>query len=695
MSENDTELNNFIDQFKSECISFQENEMGRGLELSFVQCAYNRLDHSEIGDLNTVFIQGTLGNTKVKILGYRYDDDDHTLVLASSIFDFFKRDKKLISTDLFTYANRVRTFFKVAKSDQNNKIIDNLNIDISTPEYDAVDLIKNLQVDRLVILLFTDYTLGERFKLKLIDPVDDIPVTLELCDLNRLFDLENSKGAREPLTYSFSKNPLTINLASTGDGFKSYIGSIPAITLAEMYKEHGARLLEGNVRSFLSSTTAVNKQIRNSIKNNPEKFFILNNGIAVTARNLKFDDNKKLIEATDFQIINGGQTTATLSKAVYVEKVDVTKASVAIKLTEISETLPQDEADKLVVDISKASNSQNKISDADFFSNHPFHIEMEKKSQKIQAPAINSVYGTYWYYERSKGAYKQKLMFSSKSEQKNFESRNPKKQVIKKEDLARVWLCWKNNPEPNIVSKGAASLFNKFSKIVGEAWEKRDTQGTFTDDYYKNTVSLIILLRDLKNQIKKEEWYDGGYLANIATYSISIFAEHVILELGNLDKFNLNVIWREQKVPEDLLTIMLSVAQKVTEIITHPEKGYANVTQWCKQERCWQNLKTQFEGDKILSDISERFILSNEEQKEQQKQRKVEAKLDKGINSDVEAVQFKHWKVAYEFDKNNKILGGKWQQALYALGVQFNFSSHNCKLALEALKKLREEGFEY
>ncbi len=685
----------FVDKFQSECISFQENEMGQGLEQSFIHCSYDRTEHSEIGDLITVFIDGKVGTSRIKVEGFRYDDDDQTLVLVTSLFDFFKQQKVLTSSDLVTLANRVRTFFKLLKDDKDFKIIESLHIDYSTPEYDAIDEIKNSHIERLTILIFTDYSLSERIKLLSIDPVYDIPVSIELWDLKRLYEIESLNGAREPKIYSFKDSPLSLSLASEGEGFKSYIGAIPATLLATMYKNSGSRLLEGNVRSFLSSTTAVNKQIRNSIKNNPEKFFILNNGIAVTARNLKFSDTGLLIEATDFQIINGGQTTATLSKAVYVEKIDVSRASVAIKLTEITDDLTRDEADQMVIAISRASNSQNKISDADFFSNHPFHVDMEKKSERLITPALNSITGTFWYYERSKGSYKQKVMFSSKGQQKSFESRYPKKQIIKKEDLARVWLCWKDPAEPNIVSKGAASLFSRFSKIIDEKWINKDDTGVFSDEYYKNTVSLIILLRDLKESIKQSKWYDGGYLANIATYTISLLAEHVKSELGQLEMFDLSVIWLEQSVSSDLLEKLTNLAEEVMKCITSPDQGYANVTQWCKQEKCWIKLRDSFSSRAFLHDLASRYILSKDKLSEKKKTNKKEAKIDKGINFEIEAINYTHWKEAYQFDTHNHILAEKWQKAIYSIAYMQKYNEFNCKYALEGLKKLREEGFEF
>ena len=690
------ELNEFIDKFRSECIAYQENEMGQGLEQSFVQCAYNRTDFSEFGELIPIFIDGKVGNSRIKVEGFRYLDEDQTLILATSIFDFFKGEKKLTSTELITFANRVRTFFKLLSEDKDDKIVECLNIDFSTPEYDALDQIKNTTIERLSILIFTDYILGDRIKILPVDPVQNIPVRIELWDMKRLFEIENLNGAREPKIYSFEEYPIELNLASTGEGFKSYIGSMPAKVLAKMYKESGSRLLEGNVRSFLSSITSVNKQIKNSIKNNPQRFFILNNGIAVTARNLQFNEHGKLVEATDFQIINGGQTTATLSKAVYVDNIDVSLASVAVKITEIDNSIPQADAEQLVIDISRASNSQNKISDADFFSNHPFHIEMEKKSERLITPAIGTLAGTFWYYERSKGAYKQKTMFSTKSQQRMFESKYPKKQVVKKEDLARVWLCWKKEPEPNIVSKGAASLFNRFSKIIDEKWEKRASTGDYSDDYYKNTVSLIIILRDLKENIKKSTWYNGGYLANIATYTIALMAELIIAKYGKLEMFNLGIIWQEQKVPLDLLDTLLKLAENVTSSITKPDQGNANVTQWCKQAKCWSNLKDSFNSIEFIDNLSSRYILSSEILIEQKKKKRSEAKIDKDIQAQLDVCNYKYWKEAYRYDKENQILNGNLKKAIYDVGILNKITvAYDCKLALDALKKLREEGFRY
>ena len=141
--------------------------------------------------------------------------------------------------------------------------------------------------------------------------------------------------------------------------------------LVDIYDKYGSRLLERNVRSFLSTKVAVNKNIRTTILQQPERFFAYNNGISATAMDVQLehsDSGMFIISAKDFQIINGGQTTASLSSARYNFKgrADLSPIFVQMKLTVINQTLKEEVATELIQNISRSSNSQNKVSDADF-----------------------------------------------------------------------------------------------------------------------------------------------------------------------------------------------------------------------------------------------------------------------------------------------------------------------------------------
>lgn len=146
---------------------------------------------------------------------------------------------------------------------------------------------------------------------------------------------------------------------------------------------------------------------------------------------VKFESTSQglfLVSARDFQIINGGQTTASLSNARYRDKADLNAIFVQMKLTDIAGTLENEDATTLVQNISRSSNSQNKVSDADFFSTHPFHVQMERCSQRLGARGTGGLqFETKWFYERARGQFLQKQMrmttkpkkeiFASKSEE--------------------------------------------------------------------------------------------------------------------------------------------------------------------------------------------------------------------------------------------------------------------------------------
>src|SRR5688572_9439663 len=75
--------------------------------------------------------------------------------------------------------------------------------------------------------------------------------------------------------------------------YDAYLCVVPGTLLYNAYEEYGQRLLELNVRSFLAVTGKVNKGIRETIRNEPDRFFPYNNGLAMTARRVELATNDK------------------------------------------------------------------------------------------------------------------------------------------------------------------------------------------------------------------------------------------------------------------------------------------------------------------------------------------------------------------------------------------------------------------
>jgi len=530
-----------------------------------------------------------------------------------------------------------------------------------------------------------------------IEDCNGIPVEGQIWDVDRLFRVCCSEQGRQVIEIDFTEYcedgiPCLEASSAVTDQYSSYLGVIPGKVLADIYDKYGSKLLEGNVRSFLSTKVAVNKKIRATILNSPEMFFAFNNGISATAMDVQIESTNqgKFIKfARDFQIINGGQTTASISNARYKDKALLDNIYVQMKLTAIDETT-QEESDELIRNISRSSNSQNKVSDADFFASHPFHRRMEQISRHMFAPASSGAqYETKWFYERARGQYLQEQMRMTPAKKKQFELQHPKNKVIKKTDLAKVQNTWQENPQ--IVSKGAQTNFTSFAEWLNDEWEKNDTQ--FNERYFQATAALLLMFQLLEKQIPKQGWYEGGYRANVIYYTVALFHKLLKEQFPGMD-FDLIHIWNKQEVPEIVANTMIDIAQKVFDKITDPNRRVINVTQWCKRNECWDAVKSL---NYSLPPAIENYLITLDEVKTAEKAAKKEQRITNDINAQVEVVKYEAdvWKRLSEFAINNHLVGSADIAALsIACKIPLKIpNSVQSKKLLQLLDRAVQEGF--
>jgi hypothetical protein len=465
--------------------------------------------------------------------------------------------------------------------------------------------------------------------------------------------------------------------------------------LADIYDNYGSSLLEGNVRSFLSTKVAVNKKIRATILNCPELFFAYNNGISATAMSVEIETIQQrqfIVAAKDFQIINGGQTTASLSNARYKDKRDLSTIFVQMKLTVIERTL-EEEATELVQNISRSSNSQNKVSDADFFSTHPFHVRMEHCSQRLYARATGgSQFDTKWFYERARGQFLQKQMRMTSAEKRKFLLQNPKDQLITKTDLAKARNTWKGLP--HIVSRGAQTNFADFAQKTSDEWNEQGDGNLFGDRYFQETVAIVLMFRYTEKMISHQPWYQQGYRANIVTYTIALLHKLIQKQFAKQD-LDLMGIWTRQVVPDAIKAALTELAECVYEKLIDPQRGVENVTQWCKREACWTSVQSI---SYVLPSEMEIYLIGQEEMRSAAR----EAKADQRIVSDVETmtkvieIPSEQWRSALAFATRKRLVSSDEMTALRIAGqISSNRmpTSVQCRKLLEVLKRLDEEGF--
>lgn len=620
-----------------------EESEANGTVASFVKiCALKLFEGDVLPEYTPCYYQGSgYRNAALRVDGYVYDEHDGAFYMLVASYSGSSESETLIGSDAKVSLDRCRAFASHSiEYDLATKI------EISTEAYDLANYIKEQAqyISKIIVILLTDMSLSERANLSeettftrgklrkskrigILDtePILSIEVEYKIWDMPRFYRIFAVGEGREEIIIDFNDfiagGVPCLPANSTGDNAecRSYLCTVPGNVIADLYDEYGSRMLEGNVRSFLGRR-GVNKDIRNTILNEPDKFFVYNNGLSATAIEAVVE-NGRLLFARDLQIVNGGQTTATLSATRRSSGTDLSKISVLMKLTQVAPEI----AASIIPIISRSANNQNKINAADFFSTHEYHVRLEQISRRKFAPTKNGAqHETHWFYERARGQYIQATMNMNKAEERKFATQNPKDQVVTKTDLAKVLSAWYEYP--HIVSKGAEANFGEFAKRTEAQWEAR--RDNFNDSYFQDAIALVIMYRATDKLIPKQPWYDNGYKANIVAYTNALL--HYLIEKWYPGKsLDLQKIWQKQKCSDVLLQQITILTEKVYYTITSSSRMIENVTQWCKQTGCWESVKdihvepvTGFES--LLRGFEEVVAV----QREARESRKIENTID-------------------------------------------------------------------
>ncbi len=525
----------------------------------------------EIDDLELCYHQAR----GIKVNGYDFSNDNEWLDLFVTLFSGEPSPVKVPKSDILNQFKRLRTFFDRSMRQKYT------TMEESSPAFYLADNIFKLRENLTTIRLFvlTDGITN-------IDAIEDekegqCRISHHIWDIQRLFRLSSSGNRPEPIEIDFSKEfgyaiPC-LPMPEENPKYKSYLAIISGKILADLYGKYGPRLLERNVRAFLQMRGNINKGIRDTIRNEPDMFLAYNNGISATAECVEINESSNKIPTIklirDFQIVNGGQTTASIYHSHTKDKRNVSDVYVQVKLTVLKN---DGDFDRIVPKISEYANSQNKINAADFTSNDPFHVQIQKLSRSIWAPSKKgSQQETHWYYERVRGQYQDdKGREKTPKLRRIFGDRNPTSQRFSKTDLAKFENSW--NQLPHIVSRGSEKNYREFILQYRE-------KGEFEPDseYFHLLVAEGILFRTADKIVKSLNF--GGYKANIVTYTVALLSKLTEKQI------DLERIWRSQDISLAIEEAITSLCKIVHNHITNPEGG-KNVTEWCKKEECWDSL---------------------------------------------------------------------------------------------------------
>ena len=677
----------------------------------FIECYYEGISRRKAG---------------IRIDGYSMDETDGSCCVFISDYHGPHGDDAIRAEDINSMFGKVRRFVEEA-----TKYEMYLELEESTQVYEFAQTLyfEKEKITKYRFYLLTDAYNRQRKKNIKDTEVAGTIVELNVWDVTRIFDVVNSKTQKESVEIILSDyesdgipcvkavecrdviadievSPKYDDIETPDEDAKpenlitytSFLAVVPGKILNDLYLEYGSRLLEGNVRSFLSVRGKVNKSIQNTIKNYPEMFFAYNNGIAATATEIdtvQASDGLRITRIKDLQIVNGGQTTASIANTLLTirkdEHVDISRLFVPMKISVLEHAM----SEKIIPKISEYSNSQNKVDASDFFSNHPFHIRMEDYSRKTPAPAVHgNQYQQYWYYERTRGQYNQgKMKFKPKSSQmKQYETRYPENQVIKMVELAKYMEIYEGSPD--IVSKGKQEIVKVFAADIKKQWAKSDA--IYNTYYYKRVVAIAIIFKATDEIIKQTDWYKEkhSYKANVTAYTMSILFDYVRRNIKGFEVDFLR-IWNQQEIYPALEQQLKVLCTQVYEFITRDDRLTENVTQWCKQVRCWELAQKQEWN--ILPTFLKTLV-----EAEQNKSEEKTAKEKQKVEAEMDALKYimgagrAYWEKVYSWGADRKLLS-EMDSSILKLVINMDVTGRipsvkQAKVVLKTRERLISEG---
>lgn len=523
---------------------------------------------------------------KIKLDGYVFNEYFNTITLIISDFNQGNEVIKMGKVEIDKNVKMVQRFLKNCFTDYFN------DVEESSDGYQAYEYIQACkdEIETANIILITNK------KAVLYVPDDakigKINVRFDVWDIERLYQHVFLNTQTDIIDIKLKKKygtllPLIKVIGSNEQPYDCYVGAISGEVLARIYSDEGQKLIEKNVRSFLQATGKINKGIRDSLKNEPDMFMAYNNGISTIAESIEIDekssnDNYVIIKSiTGWQIVNGGQTTASIYNA-YKSKVDLSNVSVQMKLAVIK---AEEKTNEIVANISKYANSQNPIKMSDFSANDEYHIRMERFSRIVYIPVEKGKSVDRWFYERARGQYLVELNRQlTPAKKKEFKDHNPKSRCVSKAVSAKCMMSWMGYPD--IVSKGLETNFVYFTGLVNEGKIPEATEAN-----YKKMIAEVILFNECDRIVANQKF--GGFKAQIDYYTVALLGKYY------KDKIDLNWIWEHQTITPETILILEELVYKVWKHFQNPTISGVNIGQWCKKAECWELLQSRFENNLI------------------------------------------------------------------------------------------------
>lgn len=619
-------LENYIEELKSDisALVYSEGE-GTSFEDKFTEYCMEVLESigkTEGARLLSYIHPNSQGGIDWKINGYSlrdlFKDDNKEYFGTLDLFiTFYRNDYRNITKDDYTKTlNQIKRFIGGALK-RHIDYIDPANTELNQ----LINIIgkQGSFFDRInVYFLINGFSNHDKEKIE----INNLDIFIHTWDLDRLFKINESNSIHEPIEIIFEnfnseiKGLQCLQVPTIDESYHCYLAIVPGEILAQLYKEYSNELLESNVRAFLGQTGKFNKGIRDTIRNKPQMFLPYNNGITATAESIEtqmIDNQLFITKLYDFQIVNGGQTTASLYHTQKKYKdTDLSKIFVQMKLTVIKD---KEQKNAEVPNISRFANSQNKVSELDLSSNNPYFIQIENLSRKkyVVNPE-NKNQSFLWFFERANGQYRETLNRQTPAQQKKFKEQNPSNLKFVKSDVAKFINLWEL--EPHFVSQGSQKNFIHYTKKINDLVSKNKLPG---ENFYKKLIANAILFKTTDKLFGRKN-VDAIGETNLKAFSVAYTLSYFhFLTENRLDLWR---IYEEQKT-EELLNIHLKklLSFVYEHLVREAKEGL--ISEYAKRVTSWEKLK-QTSYSENLCFILKDFLISEEEKQNRENEKELD-----------------------------------------------------------------------
>lgn len=525
--------------------------------------------------------------TRTRLTAYDYNDEAESL----DLFYLVKADTicgKVNNNKVQQGFNFLMSFYREA---MDGSLLNNSGVEETDEIVEVAKLVQstNGKINQLRIYVISD-GITDPSAVPCAVENDGYIIEFNVWDIQRVYQQHQLRAGKEKVEIDFPTAYNTelqcLKMSDANPFIDAYLAIIPGITLAKIYKQYQQVLLEKNVRTFLQFKGKVNKEIRRTLREQPDMFFSYNNGISTTASEITLKEIDGMLYITnlyDWQIVNGGQTTASIAACISDRDVDLSKVFVPMKVSVIRD---KDHDDEIVKAISTSANSQTAIKNSDFSANEPYLVDLEKFSRQEWVPNGNNKPVCKWYFERTRGQYLDQLAQLSGFNEKTFKIEYPKTKKITKTDIAKYENLWKRRPYD--VCRGAENNYKLFVADI-----KRENP-IITPAYYKKIIAKGILFNTIDSIVKSKKL--GGYKSNLNAYIMAAISQ---MSEGNLD---MTYIWEHQMVQQEIVDRIEELIPLVWNHITTSGGQQADPNTWSKKPECWNRLKIKLTELDKLSD---------------------------------------------------------------------------------------------